>query len=113
MRHLLRMRALALVIIGVLTAGMVIGEWAAPWRSVLLPLVVAYFLFNFGFVATIVRPGSLTKATRLGTGAVLLNFVAMFLSRWDVIWAAVSTAAIVVAFAAAFLLLKEAAAQAA
>jgi len=60
MRHLLRMRALALVIIGGVTAAIVVGLWAERPRPLLLPLLAAYVLFNFGFVVTMARASSMT-----------------------------------------------------
>lgn len=102
------MRALALVVLGGLTAAMIIGQWFVPSFSALLPLVVAYFLFNFGFALSVAKAGSMTKATRLGTVAVLLNFLAMFVSAFENAWIVISSAATIMAFAAAFLLLKEA-----
>ncbi len=76
MRHLLRMRALALVIIGGVTAAIVIGLWAERPRPLLLPLLAAYVLFNFGFVVTMARASSLTKGTRLGATLAWLAVIA-------------------------------------
>ena len=98
-----RPAALALVIIAALTAGMIAAEWVdlfdGPW---LVPLAVAYCLFNFGYVFSVVKGRSLqTKGARLGMGAVLLNVLAMFLSSFTAIWTALSACAVVVALVGA------------
>jgi hypothetical protein len=79
----------------------------------LLPLVVAYFLFNVGFVFAAVIGGLQTKGGRLGAAAVSLNFAAMLLSDVTVIWTALSAGAALGAVVAAYLLLNDARASAA
>src|SRR5438067_12401864 len=107
MQSLLRLRGLAFILLGRLTAGMVLGQWFPPPHALALPLIVAYFLFNFGVGVTAAK-GFLTRATRLGCGAVVLNFVAMLVSQLDVVWTVLSAAAALLAFIAAYMLFKEA-----
>ena len=104
-----RAAALALVIIAASTAGMIAAQrvdpFDGPW---LVPLAIAYFLFNFGYVSSVVKGRLQTKGTRLGLAAVLLNVLAMFLSSFTTIWTALSACAVVVALVGAYLLFTEA-----
>lgn len=103
-----RTAALALVIIAAFTAGIIAVQWVdsfdGPW---LVPLAVAYLLFNFGYVFAVVKGGLQTKGARLGMGAVLLNVLAMFVSDFAVIWTALSACAVLVALIGACLLFKD------
>ena len=74
----------------------------------LLPLAVAYFLFNAGFVFAAVKGGLQTKGGRLGAAAISLNFAAMLLADVTVIWTALSAGAALAAVVAAYLLLNDA-----
>jgi hypothetical protein len=104
-----RTAALALVIIAAFTAGMIAAQWVDPFDGPwLVPLVIAYFLFNFGYVFSVVKGSLQTIGARLGLGAVLLNVLAMFLSSFAAIWTALSACAVVVALVGAYLLFKEA-----
>ena len=106
--HLLLTRALALLVIAIVTAGMLAADWIGPARfPMVLPIIVAYFVFNFGFVF-IIKAGCLTRATRLGSVAVLLNFFAMFLSGFELAWRLASIAACAASLVAAVMLLGEA-----
>jgi hypothetical protein len=103
-----RTTALALFVVAAVTAGMIAVQWApieGPW---LVPLSVAYFLFNFGYGFSVVWGSLRTKGARLGSGAVLLNVLAMLLSSFSVIWTALSACAVIAALFGAHLLLKDA-----
>ena len=86
---------------------MIAAQWVdafdGPW---LMPLAVAYFLFNFGYVVSVVKGSLQTKGAPLGMGAVLL--LAMLLSSFTAIWTALSACAVVVALVGAYLLFKDA-----
>ena len=109
-----RAAAAALVLIATLTAAMIAVTWVdALDGPLLLPLVVAYFLFNAGFVFAAVKGGLRTKGGRLGAAAVSLNFAAMLLSDFTPIWTALSAGAALASLVAAYMLLKDAKASAA
>ena len=104
--YLLRTRAIALLAISLVTMAMFIEDLIGPSRlpmAMVLPVVVTYFLFNFGFIF-IIKQGGLTKGTRLGAGAVVLNFCAMFLRDFELAWRTATAAAVLVSLAAAYML---------
>lgn len=104
-----RAGAAALVLIATLTAAMIAVEWVdALDGPLLLPLVVAYFLFNSGFLFAAVKGGLRTKGGRLGAAAVSLNFAAMLLSDITPIWTALSAGAALASLVAAIMLSKDA-----
>jgi predicted small integral membrane protein len=104
-----RAAGFTLVFMAVFTAAMIAVAWVGILDGpLLLPLVVAYFLFNFGFVVAAVKGHLQTKGARLGITAVLLNFAAMLLSGFDTLWTALSVGAVVVALVAAYRLFKDA-----
>lgn len=105
----LRAKALSLVMIAAVTAGLVVEEWQRPSDPLLFwPLIAAYFIFNFGFCWFALRMRPFTKGTRAGALAVLMNFLAMSLSSFEVIWTAVSVGAALMAVGAAYMLFGEA-----
>ena len=109
-----RAAGFALVLMAAFTVAMIAVRWVGTFDGpLLLPLLVAYFLFNFGFVFAAVKGRLQTKPARLGFTAVLLNFGAMLLSDFDMIWTALSAGAVVVAVVAAYMLFKDARASAA
>lgn len=104
-----RAAAAALVIIATLTACIIAVAWVDTLDGpLLLPLIVAYFLFNAGFVVAAVKGGLQTKGGRLGAAAVSLNFVAMLVSDVTAIWTALSAGAVLGSLVAAYMLLKDA-----
>lgn len=106
-----RAAGIALILVAAFTVTMIAFERVQSWDGpLLLPLVGAYFLFNFGFVFAAVKAGLQTKAARLGLIAVLVNFVAMLLSHFQVAWTVLSTGSVLLAIIAACMLFKEAAA---
>ena len=104
-----RAGAAALFIIAMLTAAMIAVTWAKGFTGpLLLPLMVAYFLFNAGFVFVAVKAGLQTRGARLGHAAVLLNIGAMLSSDFTPVWTALSAAAALGSLVAAYMLLKDA-----
>jgi len=107
--HQYRAGAVALVIVALLTVSMIASAWVESLDGpLLLPLVVAYFLFNVGFVFAAVKGGLQTKGGRLGAVAISLNFAAMLLSDVTAIWTVLSAGAAMAALVAAYLLLNDA-----
>jgi hypothetical protein len=99
-----RNAALALIIVATLTAAMVAVQWVASLDGpLLLPLTVAYFVFNFGYIVGAVRARLQSKAARLGHVAVLLNLLAMLLGNFPAVWTALSLCAVVAALTASAL----------
>jgi hypothetical protein len=84
------------------------SRWAAA-----PPLILAYSLFNAGFIFAAVKGGLQTKGGRLGAAAVSLNFAAMLLSNVAPVWTALSAGVAVTSLVAAYTLLKDAKAAAA
>lgn len=108
-----RAGAASLVIIATLTAAMIAVVWVETLdEPLLLPLSVAYLLFNAGFVFAAVKGGLQTNGARLGAAAASLNIAAMFLSDFMVLWTALSAGAGLAALVAAYLLMKDAKASA-
>lgn len=106
--HLLRTRALALLVMAVVGVGMIAVDWIGPAHfPTMLPIIIACIVFNFGFVFTF-RAGCLTRGSRFGAGAVLLNFLAMFLRDFEVAWRLTSIGACLVSLVAAGMLFGEA-----
>ncbi len=104
-----RAAGFALVLIAAFTAAMIAFAWIDTFDGpLLLPIMVAYFLFNFGFVFAAVKGRLQTKAARLGFTAVLLNIAAMLLSDFETMWTALSAGAVVVAVVAAYMIFKDA-----
>ena len=104
-----RAGAAALILVATLTAAMIAVAWVDTLDGpLLLPLVLAYFLFNFGFVFAAVKGGLQTRGGRLGASAVSLNFAAMLLSDITAIWTALSAGAALASLLAAYMLLKDA-----
>jgi len=104
-----RAAAVALIIVAALTAAMVVGQWVSRFSGpLLLTVVVAYFLFNFGFIFAIVKGRLQTKGARLGLVAVLINVLAMFLASLPVIWTIMSLSAFIAALIASFMIFKDA-----
>jgi len=107
-----RSAGLALAALAAFTAAVVVIQWTdtldGPW---LLPLVVAYFQFNLGYLFSVVKGSFLTKGARLGFGAVLLNLLAllaMSLSGFAAIWTALSVCALLASLLGAYLLFQDA-----
>jgi hypothetical protein len=108
-----RAGAAALVIVALLTVAMiVVAREDSLDGPLLLPLVMAYFLFNAGFVFAAIKGGLQTKGGRLGAAAVSLNLAAILLSEVSVVWTALSAGAALAAVVAAYLLLNDARASA-
>jgi hypothetical protein len=104
-----RAAAFALVVIAILTGVMIAAVWVdLPVGPYMLPLALAYVLFNFGFVGVWARGSLKTKGARLGITAVLLNFAAMLLNGFQLVWSALSGAALVVAVIAGYMLFTDA-----
>lgn len=104
-----RAGAAALVIVALLTMTMIAVAWVGGLgRPLLLPLVVAYFLFNAGVVFALIKGGLRTKGGRLGAAAILLNLGAMLSSDVTIYWTGLSAIAALAALVAAFLLFNEA-----
>ena len=105
----LRTAAAALMTVALVTAAMISLAWA-DWLDgpLLLPLVAGYFLFNIGYVISLVRTGLRTKGLRMGFNALALNFAAMLLSGFLWVWTALSALAVGTALAGAYLLFREA-----
>ena len=105
----LRATAVALIIVAGLTVAMVAGQWVLRFSGpFLLLVVVAYFLFNFGFIFAVVKRRLMTKGARLGLVAVLINVLAMFVASLPVIWTVFSFCAVIAALTASFMMFKDA-----
>lgn len=107
-----RAGAAALVIVAVLTVTIIAVAWLGSLVGPLLMPLVAYFLFNAGFIFAAVKGGLQTKGGRLGAAAVSVNFAAMLLSDVTVIWTTLSAGAALTAVVAAYLLWNDAKASA-
>jgi len=96
-----RAAALALVLVAALTGAMIAIQWVNSITGpLLLPVAVAYFLFNGGYVFAVVKDQLQTRGAKIGLAAVMLNFAAMLLSDFPTIWTALSICAVVTALSA-------------
>lgn len=104
-----RATAIALAIVSAVTAAVISIQWLDNWGGpLLLPLVVAYFAFNVGYLLVVVFGHFRSRGAKLGSAAVALNFAAMGFSQVDFIWTALSFLSVAVALAGVFRLLAEA-----
>jgi hypothetical protein len=104
-----RNAALALIIVAALTATMLAVQWVASFDGpLLLPVTMAYFVFNFGYIVGAIRGRLYSKGARLGSVAALLNLLAMLLGDFPVVWTALSLCAVVAALIASVLLFADA-----
>ncbi len=106
-----RRAGFALVLIAGVTAAMIAVAWVGILDELVLPLVVAHFLFNGGFMVAALKGNLQTKGARLGVTAALLNFAAALLADFDAIWTGLSVCAVVVGVAAAYMLFSDAGAS--
>ena len=104
-----RTAAYALVLVAVLTTAVIAVQWVdsltGRW---LLPVIVAYFLFNGGYVFAVIKGRLQSRGAKIGLTAVLLNFAAMLLNTWPAIWTALSVSAVLAALIGGFVLLNDA-----
>ena len=101
--------ALALFIVAALTVALVAGQWVPSFDGpLLLPLTVAYLVFNFGYIVGAITARLYSRGARLGHVAVLLNVAAMLLGSFPFAWTTLSLCAVAVALVASVLLLTDA-----
>lgn len=103
-----RAAAIILVLIAGFTA-MLCAIWLDATTGVpLLPIVIGYYLFSFGYLYSIVTDEIQTKGALVGIGAVMLNLLAMLLSALESIWIVLSLSAVAFALAGAIFHLVDA-----
>lgn len=105
-----RTAAISLIIVAALGAFRVAITWVHSLIGPLtLPLLVAFLIFNAGYVWTGTKVRFETTGAKLGAAAVALNLATMVLPPVSpIFWSAVSLCGVALAFVGAALLFKDA-----
>ena len=98
-----RAAAIILILMSGFTAMLVANWLGATMRVALLPIVIGYYLFSFGYLYSVVIDELQTGAAKVGVGAVMLNLLAMLLSASESNWIVLSLSAVACALAGATL----------
>jgi hypothetical protein len=101
--------ALGLILVGVVTVAVATTFWALSFMGpFLLPVGVAFFLFNLGYVLLVLSNGVRTRGAKLALAAGLLNLTGMLVGISPEIWTAFLASAIGCVAVGASAMIKEA-----
>jgi undecaprenyl pyrophosphate phosphatase UppP len=104
-----RAAAYALILVAALTAIVMALAWGKSLGGpLLLPILVAYFVLNGGYVVAVIKSRLQSRGAKIGLDAVGLNFAAMLLTDYQAIWTLLSAASFAATICGASLLLREA-----